>query len=236
MMCESIQEVIPQLIRRELNGYDRIAVINHLQQCPECLTEYKNYLNMYYTIDWEVVTKAMPSLSLDLSKSHTGPIQKSTGGYRFFRTKSFYTAAALLILGISVLLTMSKTDQTQKANTVQNPSIRPGLTETRTLKTEAREYITSRQINTIFSQKKVPVSFLEQHLLALQNKGIDRFTISQVLTRVSLKNSSGFQDIGHKSLPVMDCLNKIQAVKKYKSQLTFSELVSFVNTIENGGV
>lgn len=239
MTCDSIHEKIPQLIRRELTGFDRVPIINHLHQCSECLKEYRNFLKMYYSIDWEIVSSPVPLPALDVYNPTPEPIQHGHPGFRFFRTRSFYATAAVLILIISVSLLILNTEPSPKVNSVQNQTAPPGKANTipsGTSGTGFKDIVTTGQISAILDQQTVPVYFLEQQLLALQNRGIDSFHISQVLSLQFLKESSGFEEIGTKSIPVSGCLDKLKNIRRYKSQLTFSELVSFVNTITDGGV
>ncbi len=107
MSCDQIRENIPGLVRRELSGFERIPVLDHLQHCQDCRAEYKQYLQVFYSIDLEIASA--PPLILPVNVLTPVNQQMIKGGIPgIFRSRIFYVAAAILILGIALISYFSK--------------------------------------------------------------------------------------------------------------------------------
>jgi hypothetical protein len=97
-------------------------------------------------------------------------------------------------------------------------------------------YLTSDpRIAAMLTEDRIPLNFIENQLLDLQKNGISYFKFHRPALPVTAHGSGLFSAIYNKSLPVDNCLKKVQSAKKYKSYLTVSELISFLNIIQKQG-
>ena len=188
---------------------------------------------MYYTIDLEIVSKPVFTVPVyTLLPSDQGQ-QITAKSSPEFKKRIFYVAAAFIILGISLtayfynvqinerkFLPLSaesgQGNDVQTTSTPMNPDIDP-------------------QFDTILAADQISLSFIENQLLLLHKKGIENFILQQSILPAPFSTAEVFVPLYNKNIPVADCLEKIQAIKKYKSYLTISELVSFLNILEKQG-
>ncbi len=91
------------------------------------------------------------------------------------------------------------------------------------------------RIEAMLADNKIPLAFIEKQLLFLQKKGIGNFKLEQSGLPTDLSASGLISPIYDTSVPVDNCLEKIQSIKKYKTYLTISELISFLNNLEKQG-
>ena len=81
MKCEIVKNKIPELIRRELQGIDRIDIIKHIKECKDCKNEYLLYLKMFYTIDLEIVKMKSYDRDVDYNSLELAWIKPSPSMY-----------------------------------------------------------------------------------------------------------------------------------------------------------
>jgi hypothetical protein len=225
MTCEQIRENIPGLVRRELSGFERIPLLEHLQHCQDCRAEYKQYLKVFYSIDLEIASPPPFTLPVNVM-TPVNRVQKIKGGIPdIFRSRFFYGAAAILILGLAVISYLIKVP-------ILNPQFKPDSVESIRIDISR----TGSRIDAMLAENKIPLAFIEKQLLFLQKKGIENFKLQQSGLPADLSASRLFSPIYDTPVPVDDCLEKVQSIKKYKSYLTIPELVSFLNDLEKQGV
>ena len=224
MTCDQIRENIPGLVRRELSGFERIPVLDHLQHCQDCRAEYKQYLKIFYSIDLEIASASPLTLPVNVM-TPVNRLPEIKGGIpAIFRSRNFYVAAAILIAGITLISYFSKVP-------ILNRQDRPDSVESVRIDISR----TGSRIDAMLAENKIPLTFIEKQLLFLQKKGIENFKLQQSGLPADLTASGLISPIYDSSVPVGNCLEKIQSIKKYKSYLTISELISFLNNLEKQG-
>jgi hypothetical protein len=188
---------------------------------------------MYYTIDLEIVSKPVFSTPVDVLPGSSNQAQKIPARKRpVFKNWAWYAAAALIILVVSLLgyfYSMRTTERkilTGSAESVQSKDYQTSPTP---LNIDTR-------LKTMPAADKISLNFIENQLLLLHKKGIENFTLYQSTFPSAAFAAETFAPLYNKSVPVDNCLEKVQSIKKYKSYLTISELVSFLSILEKQGV
>jgi Putative zinc-finger len=231
MTCDQNREKIPGLVRRELSGFERIPVLDHLQHCPDCQAEYKQYLKIFYSIDLEIVSPPPLTLPVNVLAPATQAHKIKSGFPDILSSRSFYVAAAILILGIALigyLVKVFSPDQQYRPGSTE--SVRIDISQTGSLAGNI-----DSKIETMIAEDRISVNFIENQLLFLQKKGIENFKLQQSGSAADLSAAGPISPIYDKSVPVNNCLEKVKSIKKYKSYFTISELVTFLNNLEKQG-
>ena len=99
MKCNQISDKLTMFIKREVNADDRISIRQHLRECPSCRHEYHKYLNLYYTLDYQIVNpEPVPKSNifpLVNSKDRAGPN---------YQLRWLGAAAIIIVLAISAIM------------------------------------------------------------------------------------------------------------------------------------
>ena len=231
MTCKEIRENIPALIRRELSGYVRIPIINHLQECDACKNEYKQYLKIFYSIDMELISKPMATVSVG-SLQNLVQEQDSIQKHKELSWKKIlYAAAAIIILG----MILSGYYYYRQAPDKYSHSFLVHFGYNNNPEFGSVYLNSDPRITAMLTKDRISLNFIENQLLDMQKNGISYFKFNRLTLPVAAQGSGLFSAIYNKSLPVDNCLQKVQSAKKYKSYLTVSELISFLNIIQKQG-
>ena len=172
MKCNQIENIIPQLLRREVDSETRLDAITHLRECVHCRRIYLQYQNIFYSIDRNVVrcdTKIDMDSFSESVKRRINSLEQSQRSSRLYYP--VYAAAAVLLIFV-VIYSFSTGLFTSTPARSDKESI--------SLK-EHLEYENWQTLNSIlqdpqklknYLDEKIPLFLLREKLIYLKNSGI----------------------------------------------------------------
>jgi hypothetical protein len=231
MTCKQVKENIPSLVRRELSGYARVPVMHHLQGCNECKDEYKQYLKIFYSIDLELLSRPILTVPVAAMLQTVQQHEPVPNVLHLFSTKVFYIAAAIVIMGI-VLIGYYSAMIIPDQKSLLHPPLSEQISQ---LEPGPVPSLLNSRISAMVDADRISLTFIEDQLRYMQKRGIARFNFNTHSLPLVLYKSEVLAPMYDKSVSIANCLQMIQTVKKYKSYLTLSELVSFLYNLEKQG-
>ena len=236
MICNTIIDEIPNLVRKEINTNDRIIMIDHLKTCNQCRHEYLNQLKMFYLLDKSLVNETIP---LDRSKFHEDLESKfSTSDpskkLRNFKWYGYAIAAVLLVFIVSLIFITNN----QKSNKIVSESSiidkalhnEDWISLQRILKSD---YEIKKR-----ADEKISLSLLIEKLEILEKQGIrsiDYIDLFNEVNNVQNFYSSSNQDTELNQIQVNKLVQTLESYKSSKSEITLYEIGLFLAEINKGG-
>lgn len=236
MICNNVNDKIPNLIRKEIDTSDRIMIIEHLKKCDSCRCEYLNQLKMFYLLDKELVKETK---SIDQSKFFTGLKSKistsdSAGKYQSFKWYGYAAAAVLLVFVISFIFITN--NQTPEKVVSENIILEKALIN--------EDWASLQRIlknnNEIMKRadEKISLSLLIEKLEMLEKQGvrsIDYINLYNEANKVQNLFPSPYQDNKLSQIQVNELVQTLERYKSSKNEITLYEIGLFLAETNKGG-
>ncbi len=223
MTCKERQSRFSELIKGELNGESRIALINHIRACTLCRDEYLLLLKFHYTLEKKNITDIPKTAPEDFKTEIQQRLDRDTSVTNQVISRRLFTLVAILLAG-SFLITVLVTKEA-KMPTAEEKKVNESLVQM--LKTENWNtfftLITSPSRRYYYADEKVPLPLLIEKLHRLQKMGLLKIKLKYLLVPIDSKAATlrAFAMIPRQSWPV---LNK-------KGEISTAELIFLLTKI-----
>lgn len=237
MICKTINKQIPKLIRRELDTYERISIINHLKNCNDCRNKYLNQLKIFYLID-----KGLVNENLDFNKNHfVSELRnklKTSRNQKFHKYfKSYlYAAAAILIIIIFSFFFFTNIQPVVNQK-IENSGIENAL--------KNEDWITLQEILKNdreikkFAYEQIPIELLIEKLTGLEKQGIKVIDYIELFNRTGdSQNFYAFLNENNQigQIQVNTLVQTLEKFKSSKNKISLYEIGLFLAENNKGGI